>query len=411
MATQRPRRVVITAVGVYCTLGSSPAEILDNLKRGRAIFGRPAFDPAVVTAPVRDFDLLAAAGPFKERRYLNRGAQFAVAAALKALDTSGLVGKKRERAGLFVGVGPHLDIGGEFPEIHKGRLDRRDLQALWILRFLPNTAASVISKIGGVRGENMTLVTACSASLQSVGEAYRKIRHGDLDAALAGGGDSRLHAGGILAYRKAHALYVGDGEPAEASRPFDNTRRGFVPGEGGAFFLLEELKAARERGARLIAEVCGFGASLDGYSLSDPEPSGIAAESAVRHALEEANLPPSGVDAVFAHGTGTLLNDDAEAGMIHRLFGEPGPFVTAAKSWIGHASAACGALELAMVLACLEGNYLPPIRNLRDPCNHHLRFVRTGRDAVLRTFLIENFGFGGQNSALVLRRMQDGYDH
>ena len=404
------RRVVITAVGVFSALGNSPQEMLENIKLDRTAFARSAFDASVIVCPVRDFDLRSVTGPFKERRYLNRGAQFCVAAAMKALERSGLEEYERERAGLFVGVGPNLDIGGEFPEIRGGDLNRPDLMALWILRFLPNTAAAIIAKIGGVRAENMTLTTACAAALQAIGQAYRHIRHGYIDAALAGGGDSRLSPGGVLAYKKAHAVFVGEGDPAQASRPFDKARKGFVMGEGGAFFLLEELENARRRGVKIYGEICGFGASLDGYSLTDPEPTGKRAEAAVRQALAEAETTMGEIDAVSAHGTGTIQNDDMEAALIQRLAAGDGPFVMAPKSWIGHASAACGALELAVALACLEDNYLPGIRNLQDPCNQGVRFVREGATHPLRTLLIENFGFGGQNSALVVRKMEDGYD-
>jgi 3-oxoacyl-[acyl-carrier-protein] synthase II len=398
------RRVVITAMAVFSSLGRSCEEILESLQKGRTAFTRSVHDDSVVVCPVRDFDLKAVTGPFKERRYLNRGAQFSVAAAWAALQQSGLKAHERERAGLFVGAGPNLDLGGEFPGIGKGRLDDPGIMALWILRFLPNTAASVIAKLGGVHGENMTLTTACAAGLQAVGQAYRKIRNGYLDTALAGGGDSRLSEGGILAYKKARAVYAGEAEPAAASRPFDKARQGFVMGEGGAFFVLEERESARQRGAKILAEISGFGASLDGYSLTDPEPTGRFAEAAVRQALAEAEIAPAALDAVSAHGTGTFLNDDMEAAMLLRLTGKEGPFVMAPKSWLGHASAACGALELAVVLTCLANDYLPEIRNLQEPCQSDVRFVRAGMFRTLNTVLIENFGFGGQNCALVVRK-------
>jgi len=134
--------------------------------------------------------------------------------------------------------------------------------ALWMLKFLPNTAASVIAKLAGIHGENQTLTTACSASMQAIGEAFRKIRDGYIELAFAGGGDSRLSKSSILAYKKAHALCDGTGSPERASRPFDNSRNGFVPGEGGAFFLLEELEHAKSRGAKIYCEICGYGADI-----------------------------------------------------------------------------------------------------------------------------------------------------
>jgi 3-oxoacyl-[acyl-carrier-protein] synthase II len=309
--------------------------------------------------------------------------------------------------GLFVGVGPNLDVGGEFPEITNGDIDRQDLSALWILKFLPNTAASAIAKLAGIHGENFTVTTACSASLQAIGEAFRKIKDGYLDTALAGGGDSRLSRGGILAYKKAHALYTGNSDPEKASRPFDCDRKGFVSGEGGAFFILEEMECAKRRGSNIYAEVCGFGSSLDGYSMTDPDPDGKCAETAVCAALSEAGIPPRQIDLVSAHGTGTLLNDSMEANLISRIYGNDGPSVFALKSWIGHASSACGALELAICLACMHDNYIPAVRNLDNPIHPTLNFVRKGKDCSYNTVMLENFGFGGQNSVLIVKKMGD----
>jgi 3-oxoacyl-[acyl-carrier-protein] synthase II len=398
------RRVVITSIGVVSALGFSSEEIVANLKAGRVSFERTSFDPRVWTCPIGSrFNIRSFTGRYKNVRYLNRGAQFCVASAMAALREAGLGARMRARAGLFVGTGPNLDIGTEFPEIHHGNLDREDLAALWILRFLPNTAASTIGDLAGIHGENLTLGTACSASLHAIGEAFRRIRYGILDLALAGGGDSRLSPGAILAYRKAQALWTGDDDCSREYSPFAAKRKGFVPGEGGAFFLLEDLEHARNRGARVYAEVCGFGASLDGYSMTAPEPDGRWAEFAVRSALSEAGLEAHQIDVISSHGTGTPLNDAAEADLILRLQGEHRPFVLALKSWVGHLSAACGAVELAIGLAAMENGYLPEIRNLREPCAGNVNFVREAREVQTETMLIQNFGFGGQNGALVVR--------
>jgi len=399
-----PRRVVVTSVGVVSALGFSGEEIVSNLKAGRVSFERTPFERTVWTCPIAsDFSMKAVTGRYKNARYLNRGAEFCVASAMAALSAAGLDAEMRARAGLFVGAGPNLDIGAEFPEVKKGNLDRDDLAALWILRFLPNTAASAIADLAGIHGENLTIGTACSASLQAIGEAFRRIRHGVLDLALAGGGDSRLSPGAILAYRKAQALWTGDDDCSREYSPFDSRRRGFVPGEGGAFFVLEELEHARNRGARISAEVCGFGASLDGYNMTAPEPDGKWAAAAVRSALREASLEAHQIEVISSHGTGTPLNDAMEANLICRLQGGHRPFVLALKSWIGHLAAACGAVELALGLAAMERNYLPEIRNLEEPCAENINFVRTAREAQTETMLLQNFGFGGQNGALVVR--------
>ncbi len=398
------KRVVITAFGVISSLGFSTSEIMDSLRSGRTAFTRPRFDPDVAVCPIDGaFNLKDFTGRYKNARYLNRGARFAVAAAMSAVGQAKLPGGMLAEAGLFVGAGPNLDIGEDFPGVQAGELDHQSLAALWILKYLPNTPASAISDLAGIHGENATIGTACSASLQAIGEAFRKIRCGYLNLALAGGGDSRISPGGILGYRKAQALWTGNGRCEEEYAPFDCSRKGFVPGEGGAFFLLEELEHAKARGARILCEVCGFGASMDGCNMTAPDPAGTWGEKAVRGALEEAAVSPSDIDVVSAHGTGTLLNDEMEANLIARVYGDHRPQIIAIKSWTGHLSAACGAMELAVGLACMENGYLPQIRNLREPCKDGLDFVRTARNAAVGTMMLENFGFGGQNAALVVR--------
>ena len=216
----RPREVVITAIGLVCALGSTPGEIIAGFKSGRTTFVRPDFDDAVVTAPVTDFDLRDFTGPCKERRYLNRGARFSVAAAVSARQASGLDAEAAARAGLFVGAGPNLDVGGEFRRIDKGVIDEEDLMALWILRFLPNTAASTIALLTGTHGENLTVATACTATLQAIGEAFRKIRDGHLDLAFAGGGDSRLSQGKHPGVQEVQGPFCGRGRSGPGQPSF-----------------------------------------------------------------------------------------------------------------------------------------------------------------------------------------------
>ncbi len=391
-------------MGVCSSLGFSEEQIVDNLKKGKVSFSRPSFADKVVVSPVQDFNVKSFTGRFKDRRYLSRGSQFCVASAIEAIKASGVEKDILSKTGLFMGTGPNLDIGGEFPEILDGKMDRDDLMALWMLKFLPNTAASATAKYAGIHGENLTVTTACAASLQAIGEAFRKIKDGYLDLAFAGGGDSRLSPGGILAYRKANALFEGGGNPEKASRPFDDKRKGFVPGEGGAVFLLEELAHAETRGASIHAEICGYGNSIDGYNMTAPDPDAKLGEKALLGALQEARMNPGDIDVVSAHGTGTPLNDAMEAGLLDRTFGAHAPFVVAFKSWIGHIAAACGALELAIGLACMKNDYLPEIRNLEAPCHSRINLVREARQYSAETMLLENFGFGGQNSAVIIKK-------
>ncbi|MEF2808017.1 MAG: beta-ketoacyl synthase N-terminal-like domain-containing protein, partial [Desulfovibrio sp.] len=235
------------------------------------------------------------------------------------------------------------------------------------------------------------------------------IRHGLAETVLVHAGDSRLSSGALLGYAKAHTLSH-HLSPDASSLPFDRDRRGFVPGEGGAAFVLEDRSAAQKRGTRILAEITGYAATLDGGALTAPDPKGIQAEKAVRRALAMADLTPGDIDFVSAHGTGTGLNDAMEAGLLARVFpGKDGPAVTAFKSWTGHLASACGAVETALAIICAQERITPPVRGLRHPLTDSLRFVLPGTAPAPDVFkpgscgLVENFGFGGQNAALCLR--------
>jgi len=397
------KRVVITSFGVVSSLGDNPDQIMKNFRGDTVSFTRPNFDDDVVVSPVRKFSLKNYIGQFKNARYLTRGAQLGVAAAVGTLKKANLDEGMTAGCGLFVGTGPNMDISGEFPDFVEGKLDTESLNALWMLRFLPNTTASAIAQLTGLHGENGTITTACAASLHAVGEAFRKIRNGNLVLALAGGGESRINPIGILGYKKARALYSGPGTPERASRPFNDDRSGFVPGEGGAFFLLEDMEHARMRKAVIYGEICGFGNSLDGETMTAPGADGVWAEQAIHSAFREAGVAPADIDLVCTHGTGTYLNDDMEYTLVKRIYGTHKPFLLALKSWIGHLSAACGAVEMALLLTCMQNGYLPEIRNLTAPCADDLNFVREPKTFTPRTAVIQNFGFGGQNCALVIK--------
>ncbi|WP_027361774.1 beta-ketoacyl-[acyl-carrier-protein] synthase family protein [Halodesulfovibrio aestuarii] len=404
-------RVVITGAGYVTPLGSTPKEITNTVRHNTPNF-IPFHDfEGCFACPVPDFSLTASTGRWKNKKYLARGAQFALAAAIRAAENCSLPVEEFAEAGLFTGAGPNFDISSDFPNIKSGNLDSVELAALWMLRYLPNTAASAISQFLHIHGDNSTIGTACSASTQAIGEAFRKIKDGYLIVAFAGGGDSRISHGGLLAYKKAQAIWNKGGDPDKACRPFDEKRSGFVAGEGGAMFVLESLEHAQKRGAHILAEICGYGATMDAHSMTAPHPEAVHAEKAVRSALTEANLTPDDIDLISAHGTSTPLNDRMEANMIERVFyadtNNKRPYVTAVKSWIGHCTAASGAVELSILLASLSKGVVPPVRNLTTPCSDKINFVTERTDFsgtnMLSTILLENFGFGGQNSALVVR--------
>ncbi len=398
------QRVVITAMGMHTSLGSDPDTVLANLQGDCTGFRRSQIVPEVIVCPVKSFDLKSLSGPCKNRRYLNRGAGFCVGAALSAVKTSNPSQEQLSSAGIIIGTGPNLDMDPELPRKENGEVAWHRVSALWLLKFIANTPAAVLSQLIQINGESLSIQTACTAGLTAVGEAYRKIRNGDLQVALAGAGDSRLSLGAIMAYSKAQALYSGADPPDQACRPFDENRKGFVSGEGGAFFILESLDHAHRRKASVLAEIKGFGASMDAHAMTAPDPEGRYAEQAVRKAIADAGLAPEDIQFVSAHGTGTPANDEMEANVLARLFGNEGPPITAFKSWIGHLSAACGAVELALALVCLKNDFWPRIRNLNRPCSSHLNFLERDLAMPVKTVLLQNFGFGGQNCALVIHK-------
>lgn len=397
-------RVVITNWAMVSSLGTCTREVLENIKKENTTFKSSDMDPEVVVCPVESFDLKTYTGPFKNRRYLNRGAAFSVASAVETIVSSELKQEELQSTGLYVGTGPNLDITQAFSRTQSGEPDFSENSALWILEFLANTPASIISQLGSIHAESLSIQTACAASLQSIGEAYRKIKDGYIATALAGGGDSRINPGAIMAYKKAQAIHKGPGDPKSICRPFDSNRGGFVIGEGGAFFLLESLEKAKARRANIIAEICGIGSSMDGHSMTAPTWDGECAECAIRNALLDAGWDPWHIDLVSTHGTGTFLNDAVEAKILKRIFENNQTLLTAIKSWIGHLSAACGAVEMAILLSCIRHGYIPKIRNLESPCREDLFLMSHSQERNPRRILFQNFGFGGQNCALVIEK-------
>ena len=397
-------RVVITGLGLCTSLGQEREAAARRLALGRPAFAMSPHLPFVVCPVDLEDDAEDEAGArlkkWRHRRYLSRAGFFAVLAGLRAaLDAGeGAIGLE---TGIIGTAAPTLDFEREqgLPPA-----DALNLDALWLLRWLPNTCLSALSILLGIHGAGLTLGCACASGLMSLGEAWLKVRHGIMPSCLAAAGDSRLSLGGLLGYSKAHTLSTCQ-NPELASRPFDAERCGFVPGEGGAAFFLEEREHALARGAKIFGEVLGYGASLDGTSLTAPDADGTFAEQAVRRALAEAGMSPADIDWVSAHGTGTRANDAAEAAVLQRVFSkEPQPKVTALKSWIGHCSAAAGAVEAALCLCTAARGFIPAIRGLENPIAE-LNFVRERPAKVPEhsVGLLESFGFGGQNAALVLR--------
>jgi 3-oxoacyl-[acyl-carrier-protein] synthase II len=278
---------------------------------------------------------------------------------------------------------------------------------LWLLKYLPNMAAAHISMAYNCQGPNNTVVTACVAGTQAVGEGFRLISRGDADVMLCGGADSRIDPLMLLAYTALGTLSkCADRAPEERSRPFDRLRDGFVIAEGAAVLVLEEYERAKARNAPIYAEVCGWGSTFDAHSVTKPDPDGRGGARAIQAALDEARVDFRDVGYINAHGTSTKLNDAMETAAVKRVFGDyaKGIQLSSIKSMIGHSIGASGAIEAAALALSLKEQLYPPTINLKNPdpaCD--LDYIpNVAREAKVRYGLSTSFGFGGQNGALVM---------
>jgi len=428
------RRVVVTGVGVVAPNGIGKEAFWSACVEGRSGIGPiRCFDasahPVRVAGEVPEFDAAAYVPPAhrKSLKIMGRAARFGVAAAGLAVRDSGLDLSREnpERLGVVMGSGlipidlPDVaalvakacDESGKLHADRLGQQGSHSLFPLWLLKYLPNMTAAHISLIHHAQGPNNTVVTACAAGTQAVGEAFRLIARGDADLMLAGGADSRLDPLLLLAYSALGAISPAQKPPTEVSRPFDGKRDGFVLGEGAGVLLLEELERAKRRGAVIYAEVLGLGSSFDAYAVTKPDPEAGGAARAIRWALKEAHVDPGDVDYINAHGTSTRLNDLMETTAVKRVFGEGARALplSSIKSMVGHLIGAAGAVEAAALALTLHDGVVPPTINQTTPdpeCD--LDYVpNCAREIRVRTALSTSFGFGGQNAALVMRSMRD----
>ena len=364
--------------------------------------------------PVRDWDGIPPDQyDARESKRMDRFAQFAVASALEAVRDSGLDFAKEdpERCGVIVGSG----IGGleELEQQHCRMLEKGPTRVspFTVPKLMANAAAGNISIIWGLRGPNMAVVTACASAGNSIGESLRYIRAGLCDVIITGGAEAALTQLGLGSFCSLKGLSTRNDDPTHASRPFDKHRDGFLLAEGAGVIVLEELKHARRRGARIYAELIGYGASGDGYHITAPDPMGKGAILAMKLALKDAQVAPDQVDYINAHGTSTELGDIAETRAVKELFGEharKGLMVSSTKSSTGHLLGASGGVEIiASALAISEG-IIPATLNLEDPdpqCD--LDYVpNTPRPRRVNVVMSNSFGFGGHNACLVLRRFK-----
>jgi len=424
------RRVVVTGIGVVAPNGNTARDFWSACAEGKSGINRICgFDttgfPTNIAGEVRDFDVT----PFvKDRRVLkllNRHIQFALGAAHEAIQDSGLLTDRIDhtRFGVSMGsgvvpmelreLGPliaeSLNSDGEFDPPTFGRKAPDALFPLWLLKQLPNMLSSHLAIQHKAEGPSNTITTACAAGTQAVGEAFRLIARGDADVMLAGGADSRIEPLMICAYSALGALSTGQRPATEVSRPFDRKRDGFVLGEGAAVLVLEELDAARKRGAPIYAEVLGYGGSCDAYGVTKPDPTGAGACRAIEAALREAKLNREDIDYINAHGTSTRLNDHMETLAVKGALGADAKRVpcSSIKSMIGHLIGAAGAVEAAATALTIKSGVLPPTINLTDPdpeCD--LDYVpNEAREKPVRYALSNSFGFGGQNAALIMTQV------
>ena len=410
----KSRKVVITGMGALTPLGNTVDEFWQGCVEGRSgiswitLFDNSAY-PVKVDGEIRDFDATQYMDR-KEARRMARFSQLSVAAAKMAIADSGLKLEEEDttRIGVLLGNG-----NGGYPEtddamrtiVSRGgsRLD-----PFYMSKILPNIAAAQIAMQFGLRGYNNTVTTACAASTQAMGDALDIIRLGRADVMIAGGGEAGICELGLAAFHIMRALSTREDEPLKASRPFDANRDGFVCAEGAALFVFETLEHAERRGARILAEIAGYGATSDAYHVVAPCVDGEGAQRAMKMAIYDAGLTEEDIDYINAHGTSKPANDASETAAIKGLFGERayGIPISSTKSMIGHTLGASGAIESVACLKAIETGILPPTINYETPDeNCDLDYVPNEARKVskVRAVLKNSFGFGGQNACLVFK--------
>lgn len=433
------RRVVITGMGWVTPLGCDVESVWRRLLAGdNTVAPVTHFDAGTFAtnfaAEVRGFRLEDHLQDTSRHQYAGENSRFALAAAAQAWKQAGLDDAKdldRRRFGLYLGSGEGTIDWVNYFATNLAGWDGRDVDAVaWAeaaYRFMdahreveqePNMSVAHLASEFGVRGPACNCMTACAASTQAVGEAYQTIRHGDADAMFAGGAHSMIHPLGMTGFIRLTAMSTRRDDPATAIRPFDQTRDGFVMGEGAGMLILEALDHALERGAEPLAEVVGFGSTADVYRITDMDPEGRGPASAIRAAVEHAGIDPAHPDDrgrppvqyISAHGTGTKENDRIESMAIGKVFADQAPRipVSSIKSMMGHLIQAAGAVELMTCVQAIRTGWVPPTINLHHPdpaCT--LDYVpNEARRVDVDVAMSNGFGFGGQNDTICVKRYE-----
>jgi 3-oxoacyl-[acyl-carrier-protein] synthase II len=410
------RRVVVTGVGMITPVGLDTETTWEGLINGKSGIGPiTQFDdkaiPCQIAGEIRGFDPEMYIEP-KEIKKMDRFIHLAIAASQMAMDASGLTitPDNAERVGVMVGAG----IGG-LPAIeryHQTYLERgyRKLSPFLIPMLIINEASGQISMRFGAKGPNSCAVTACATGTHSIGDAFKMIQRGDADAMIAGGAESCICPIGVGGFCAMKALSTRNDEPERASRPFDAERDGFVMGEGSGILIIEELEFARQRGAKILAEVIGYGLSGDAYHMTTPAPNGEGAARCMKMAVKDAGIAPTDMGYINAHGTSTKYNDEYETMAIKTVFGDHAYKIptSSTKSMTGHLLGAAGGVEAVITVLALDRGILPPTINLEnaDPeCD--LDYIPSkARKLQADVAMSNSFGFGGTNACLIFRRFR-----
>jgi 3-oxoacyl-[acyl-carrier-protein] synthase II len=411
------RRVVITGLGLVTPLGIGVEETWTALCEGKSGIGEiTRFDASEfdtqIAGEVKDFhpdDFL----PKKEAKRIQSFIAYAVAASRMALEDSGLIidNANRDRVGVLTGCGlGGLQILEHTAEILKKKGPKR-VTPFFIPMMIGNMAPGMISIYLGAKGPNSSIATACASGTHAVGDAYKIIKRGDADAMITGGVESVITPTCIAGFNAMKALSVRNHEPEKASRPFDRDRDGFIVGEGCGILILETLEAAIKRGARIYAEICGYGMSGDGFHMAAPAPDGEGAARCMAAAIDDAGISYNAMDYINAHGTSTQLNDVYETQAIKSVFKENAHSlaVSSTKSMTGHLLGGAGGIETVFTALTIHDGIIPPTINLDNPdpdCD--LDYVpNTARKTDVKFAMTNSFGFGGTNAAVILRKYNE----
>ena len=409
-------RVVVTGIGLVTPVGSDRKSTWDGLLAGKSgadyisLFDAEGFTSRIA-AEVNGFDGAAILGR-KEAKRLDRFSQFAAVASLEALEDAGIdmATEDPDRVGVLIGSG----VGGiiTITEQHNVMLNKgpKRVSPFLVPMMLGDMASGQVSMMIGAKGPNFSTVSACATGADSIGEALEMIRRGRADVVIAGGTEAAVCEIGVAGFNSCMALSTRNDDPQGASRPFDSGRDGFVLGEGAGVLILESLEHAEKRGANVLAEIAGYGASSDSHHVTQPHPEGEGAARAMKWALCDANLQPEDVVYINAHGTSTPMNDKFETIAMKRMFGDHAYklAISSTKSMTGHLLGAAGGIEAAFCVLAVNEGAIPPTINLENP-DPDCDLNYTPNKAVMQKVdvaMSNVFGFGGHNASLVFKSFQ-----